>query len=216
MGFYGLTRLAWVYRALRDKPKINMKKTIYLFALVCTMAVWQHCVTKEGTNDTTAKTEEELAVDKQKAEARAARRVTLEKARAEKEEQRWLATMELAKTTPTYKAASGKVIYYKAEVDPVYVGGKNAMMDYLRDNLKYPQEAERNEVEGTVFVDFVVDKNGNVNEVVASDAIGENVDLLLKEEAVRVVAAMPQWVAGTQRGVAVDTHFSVPIIFELD
>ena len=90
------------------------------------------------------------------------------------------------------------------------------MRDFLRDNLKYPQEAQDKEVEGTVFVDFVVDQNGYVTEVVGSDAIGENVDILLKEEAVRVVASMPQWVAGTQRGVAVDTHFSLPITFELN
>ena len=192
-----------------------MKKIIYFIALVCTMTVWQSCGTKESTNDTSAKTAEEVASEA-KSEARAAKRASLEKARAEKAEQRRLAYIEVYRTSPTYKAPSGKVIYYKAEVDPSYNGGEKAMMDYLRDNLKYPQEAQDKEVEGTVFVDFVVDQNGNVTEVVASDVIGENADMLLKEEAVRVVAAMPQWVAGTQRGAAVDTHFSVPITFELD
>ena len=192
-----------------------MKKTIYLFVLVCTMAVWQSCGTKETTNDS-AKTSEEVAAETQKAEARAARRASLEKARAEKAEERRLAYIELWRNSVTYKGPSGKLVYYKAEVDPSYNGGEKAMMNYLRDNLKYPQEAQDKEVEGTVFVDFVVDQNGNVTEVVGSDAIGENVDILLKEEAVRVVASMPQWVAGTQRGVAVDTRFSVPITFELD
>jgi len=192
-----------------------MKKTIYLFVLVCTMAVWQSCGTKEATNDT-AKTAEEVAAETQKAEARVARRAALEKARVEKAEERRLAYIELYRVSPTYKAPTGKIIYYKAEVDPSYNGGEAAMESYLRDNLKYPQEAQDKEVEGTVFVDFVVDQNGNVTEVVGSDAIGENVDILLKEEAVRVVAGMPKWVAGTQRGIAVDTHFSIPITFELN
>ncbi len=193
-----------------------MKKNFYLFVLVCTVAVWQSCGTKENTNDTSVTTAEEVAAETKKAETATARRASIEKARVEKAEQRRLANIELAKSTPTYKNAIGKIIYYKAEVDPSFVGGERAMMNYLRDNIQYPQEAQDKEVEGTVFVDFVVDQNGNVQEVVGSDVIGENVDILLKEEAVRVVAAMPQWVAGTQRGVAVDTRFSVPITFELD
>ena len=193
-----------------------MKKIIYMIALVCTMTLWQNCATKEATSGTSAQTAEEVAAATKKAEARTARRSSLEKARIEKAEQRRLAYLELIKTSPTYKNASGKVVYYKAEVDPSFNGGEKAMRNYLYDNLKYPQEAQDKEVEGTVFVDFVVDENGNVTEVIGSDAIGENVDILLKEEAVRVVAAMPRWVAGTQRGVTVDTHFSVPITFELD
>lgn len=193
-----------------------MKKIVYMITLVSTMTVWQSCGTKESANDASAKTEEEAASETQKSEARAAKRASLEKARAEKAEQRRLAYIELIRTSPTYKAPSGKVIYYKAEVDPTYNGGEKAMMNYLHDNLKYPQAAQDKEVEGTVFVDFVVDQNGNVTEVVGSDAIGEDADILLKEEAVRVVAAMPKWVAGTQRGIPVDTHFSVPIIFELN
>src|SRR5690349_3322102 len=115
-----------------------MKKIIYMIALVCTMSVWQNCGTKESTNDT-AKASEEAALETKKSEERAAKRASLEKARAEKEAQRKLAYLELYRTSPTYKAPSGKVIYYKAEVDPAYNGGEKAMMDYLRDNLRYPQ-----------------------------------------------------------------------------
>lgn len=66
-----------------------------------------------------------------------------------------------------------------------------------------------------MFVNFIVDEKGNVREVVASEMIGEDIDQLLTKEAVRVVAAMPVWVAGRQRGKEVDVNFSVPIIFEL-
>lgn len=191
-----------------------MKKIMYMIAIVCTMTVWQNCGTKEST--TSAKASEASTLETKKAEARAAKRASLEKTRAEKAEQRRLAYLELYKTSPTYKAPSGKVIYYKAEVDPAYNGGEKAMMDYLRENLRYPQAAQDKEIEGTVFVDFVVDQNGYVTDVTGSDVVGEDADVLLMEEAVRVVASMPKWVAGTQRGVAVDTRFSVPITFALN
>jgi protein TonB len=64
-------------------------------------------------------------------------------------------------------------------------------------------------------VDFVVDEKGRVREVVATDAVGEDVDLSFKEESVRVVAAMPGWKAGMQNGKAVDVSFSIPITFEI-
>ena len=55
-----------------------------------------------------------------------------------------------------------------------------------------------------------------VREVVASDVIGENVDASFKEESVRVVAAMPGWIAGRQQGKGVDVSFSIPITFQLE
>jgi TonB family protein len=122
---------------------------------------------------------------------------------------------EKAKTTATYKDAKGKVVYYKAEVDPSYAGGMDELRRYLKENLKYPAEARENGDEGTVFVDFVIDATGKVRDVTTSDVIGDNVDLSFKEESVRVVAAMPGWKAGRQHGQPVDVSFSLPITFEL-
>lgn len=202
-----------------------MKTTFQLLILVCAVAVWQSCGTKttenttestENSTDTLDMTTEELSTETSKNEMAATKREAIEKASVEKEEQRRLAAIELAKTTPTYKDKSGKIVYNKAEVDPSFTGGSNEMKKYLRDNLKYPKQAEDNGIEGTVFVDFVVDDRGNVREVTASDVVGEDVDLMLKNEAVRVVALMPAWVPGTQRGKAVDTQFSIPITFQLN
>jgi len=138
-----------------------------------------------------------------------------------RDQQKWDGSNEArsnwkGKTTPTYKDKSGKIVYNKAEVDPSFTGGNNEMKKYLRDNLNYPKQAEDDGIEGTVFVDFVVDDRGSVREVTASDVVGEDVDLMLKNEAVRVVASMPAWVPGTQRGKAVDTRFSIPITFQLN
>jgi periplasmic protein TonB len=90
------------------------------------------------------------------------------------------------------------------------------MMEYLRANLTYPDQAQRDGVEGTIFVDFIIDKNGSVRDIIATDVVGENIDQALKDEAVRVVTGMPTWVPGTQRGVAVDARYSVPITFQLN
>ena len=139
----------------------------------------------------------------------------IEAARIEKLKQRRLATIEKANASLTYKDASGKVIYNKAEVDPTYVGGDKEMMAYLRDNLTYPEIAQKNGVEGTVFVDFIVDKNGAIREVFATDVTNDEMDDSLRAEAIRVVTGMPNWVAGTQHGKAVEANYSVPITFQL-
>jgi periplasmic protein TonB len=191
-----------------------MKKNFSIFVLLLTFVFWQGCgsKTQEATNESIAKEE---AVKAKEADALAAKKAWLVKASAEKADQRRLAAAEKAKLSMTYRDASGKIVYNKAEIDPSYTGGEDAMRKYLKDNLKYPTEAFENGVEGTVFVEFVIDEKGRVREVVATDVVGEDVDLSLKEEAVRVVASMPGWIAGLQHGKSVDTSFSIPITFEI-
>jgi protein TonB len=190
-----------------------MKKNSPLLMLVFAFVLLQSCGPK--AEDNSDATEMEATSEANTQEDRMAKREKIEAARVEKLEQRRLAAMEKAKTALTYKDASGKVIYNKAEVDPTYVGGDKEMMAYLRDNLTYPEIAEKNGVEGTVFVDFIVDQKGAIREVVATDVTNDEMDQSLKSEAIRVVTAMPNWVAGTQHGKSVDTGFSVPITFRL-
>jgi TonB family protein len=121
---------------------------------------------------------------------------------------------ELANATSTY-TSKGKLIYYKAESEPMYTGGEKALANYLSENLKFPEAARLNEAEGTVFVDFVVEKNGTVSEVEVTDAYNQDVDQSLRNEAYRVVAGMPRWIAGSQHGRNVDVKYSLPITFEL-
>ncbi|MEJ0054998.1 MAG: energy transducer TonB [Bacteroidota bacterium] len=86
------------------------------------------------------------------------------------------------------------------------------MAKYLSDNLMYPETAKQDEVEGTVFVDFVVGQDGAVRNVVTTD---DGVDQSLRMEAIRVVSNMPKWVAGKQGGKAVPVYYNVPITFVL-
>src|SRR5688572_26152433 len=165
-----------------------MKKNILLIVLLLSFVVWQGCGSKtENTNESIAGTE---AVKTKTAQTVAAKKEMLAKASAKRAEERTVEAAARAKLSPTYKDATGKIVYVKAEVDPSYTGGVNEMRKYLKDNLKYPADARENGVEGTVFVDFVVDEKGHVRQVVATDAVGDDVDFTLKEESVRVVASM--------------------------
>lgn len=190
-----------------------MKNKFPLFVLLLSFVLWQGCGSKTEVND-----EEVAKADVVKisvAQTAAAKREMLAKASAKRAEERSQEIAERARVTPTYKDASGKTVYVRAEVDPSYTGGVDGMRKYLKENLKYPDAARKSGVEGTVFVDFVVDEKGHVRQVVATDAVGEDVDFSLKEESVRVVASMPGWKAGLQQGKAVDVSFSIPITFEI-
>jgi protein TonB len=197
-----------------------MKNILILFVSVSALVIGQSCAPKTDeakielkapdANQETAK-----IIKLKTADEIAATRAKIAKASAEKEAQRKLAIAEKAKATPTYKDASGKMVYYKVEVDPSYPGGLNELRKYLRDNLTYPEAARDKGYEGTVFVDFIVDEKGKIRDVVASDVVGEDVDISFKEESVRVVSAMEGWKPGRQNGKPVDAAFSIPITFEL-
>ena len=84
-------------------------------------------------------------------------------------------------------------------------------MKYLADNIKYPKKAKDNNIEGRVFVNFVVEKDGSINEVKVLRGIGGGCD----EEAVRVINSMPKWKPGKQEGKPVRVYYTIPIFFKL-
>jgi protein TonB len=103
-------------------------------------------------------------------------------------------------------------IFTIVEEMPSFPGGVYAFHEYLRKNLHYSPSARKMGVEGKVFVQFVVDKKGNISEVEAIRGIGAGLD----EEAVRVVKNSPAWNPGKQRGNAVKTRVVIPINFALN
>ena len=190
-----------------------MKKTLSILALAVSLVAIQSCGSKKENKEDNVATE--TPVVKATEPTRAEKRAALDKARAEAAERRRLDYENRVKISVTYTDAKGNVVYNKAEVDPTFNGGDEAMMKYLNDNVSYPTDAKDKGVEGTVYVDFVVSADGTVREVVATDAAGEDVDQSLRDEAVRVVTSMPKWTPGRQRGKAVDVKFSVPITFQM-
>lgn len=102
-------------------------------------------------------------------------------------------------------------IFTIVETNPSFPGGEAKMYKYLGQNMKYPPIARDNNIQGRVYVSFVVEKNGNITDVRVLRGIGGGCD----EEAIRVVKAMPKWSAGKQRGKPVRVRFNLPIVFKL-
>lgn len=102
-------------------------------------------------------------------------------------------------------------IFIVVEETAVPVGGLTAFYTYVVDNLKYPAQARRMDIEGKVFVEFVVEKDGSITDVKAIKGIGAGCD----EEAIRVVSNSPKWKAAKQRGKAVRQRMVLPITFKM-
>ena len=102
-------------------------------------------------------------------------------------------------------------VYQIVEEMPVFPGGEQALMDYVSKNVVYPQEAQEKGISGRVFVSFIVEKDGSVNEVKVMRGIGGGCD----EESVRVIKAMPKWKPGKMKGKPVRVSYMMPITFRL-
>jgi protein TonB len=101
--------------------------------------------------------------------------------------------------------------FTKVEIESEYPGGAAAWQRYLNRNLRYPQEAIDNEVQGAVVVQFIVDKEGNVSDVEAISGPQE-----LRSEAVRVIKKSGKWTPAVQNGRQVKSYKKQPIVFRLE
>jgi protein TonB len=90
-------------------------------------------------------------------------------------------------------------------------GGMTAFLKWVGENMKYPAQARRMGIEGKVFVQFVVDKDGSLTDIKVLRGIGGGCD----EEAVRVLQKAAKWTPGKQRGKSVKQRMSLPITFRL-
>jgi TonB family protein len=190
-----------------------MKKSANIVLVVFAFLALQACGSK--SNETKPEVTTSAPVTQVKALTTKEKKEKLEKDRIVRAERLKRDREELARAKASYVDANGNVVYYKAELQPMYVGGEAAMSKYLNDNLKYPEEAQKNGSEGTVFVDFVIAKDGTVREIKISDAYNLDIDQSFRDEAYRVVSAMPRWTPGSQHGKDVDVEYSLPITFEL-
>ena len=102
-------------------------------------------------------------------------------------------------------------VFMVVEEQPSFPGGEQARMRYLSNNIDYPQLARESGIQGTVYVTFVVEKDGSITDVRVLRGIGGGCD----KEAIRVVKEMPRWEAGMQRGKPVRVQFNMPIRFTL-
>lgn len=102
-------------------------------------------------------------------------------------------------------------VFDVVEEMPSFPGGQAELMQYLKNNIKYPVVAEENGVQGRVILSFVVERNGSITDI----KVVKPVDPSLDKEAVRVVKGMPHWIPGKQNGSSVRVKFTLPVIFRL-
>ncbi len=112
---------------------------------------------------------------------------------------------------PTNNAIEEEPILDIAEIEPSFPGGPAAMSKWIQEQVKYPELASEMGEQGIVYVKFVVNRDGSIEQV----SIRKSVSDALDKEAMRVVKAMPKWTPGEQAGKPVRVSFTLPISFKL-
>lgn len=101
--------------------------------------------------------------------------------------------------------------YFTVDVLPEYPGGSQALLEYLRTEIKYPTVCREDKIEGRVLVTFVINKDGSI----VDPEVVRGVHPALDSEALRVISQMPAWKPGILHGQVVRVKYTVPINFRL-
>lgn len=117
----------------------------------------------------------------------------------------------IAQSSQTDKSEEKREVFTKVEEQPTYEGGMHAFYKYVLSEIRYPVAARKSNTEGTVDVQFVIERDGSLSNVKALNSIGAGCD----EEAVRVVQNASGFKAGSQRGRTVRVAMVMPITFKL-
>ena len=102
-------------------------------------------------------------------------------------------------------------VYTVVDVQPQFPGGEEAMFQYLGKNIKYPPKAKEAGVQGKVYVQFIVERDGSISTVKVIRGIGSGCD----EVAIKAVENMPKWSPGEIKKQKVRTRFVLPISYTL-
>lgn len=104
-------------------------------------------------------------------------------------------------------------VYSFTSIDnpPTFPGGMDVFYKFLGDNIKYPEKAAKEKVQGNVFASFTVTKTGAIQDIKIERKLGAGTD----EEAVRVLKLSPNWNPGTIEGQPVNVKYNIPIKFAL-
>lgn len=106
-------------------------------------------------------------------------------------------------------AQQEQIIYDFADSDPEFEGGPAALHEWIAEHLQYPDEAKKENISGTVYIQFVVLKDGAIEDCKVVRGKHE----LLDYEALRLVMSMPNWIPGQIDGENVNVKFTLPIRF---
>ena len=103
-------------------------------------------------------------------------------------------------------------VFFTVEEMPEYPGGDEALRTDIASNVKYPEEAKKNGIQGKVYVSFVVDEEGKVIKA----KIERGVEPSLDKESLRVINELKTWKPGKEKGKAVKVAYTIPINYALD
>ncbi len=113
-------------------------------------------------------------------------------------------------TAPVIIKQDNDSVYYGVDQMPQYPGGDVELLNFIKDNLRYPQDAAEVGIEGRVTIRFIVNRNGEVTDVTVIRGSAS-----LDKEAVRVVKMMPKWTPGRKNGQNVSVYYTLPVVFKL-
>lgn len=119
--------------------------------------------------------------------------------------------IEVIKEDANYDVDLENTVFFIVEEMPEFPGGEEGLLKFVTENTKYPEVAKEKKIQGKVYVQFVINRDGNVEDV----KLAKGVDPLLDEAAMNIVKSMPQWKPGKQRGQYVKVSFTIPINFQL-
>ena len=102
-------------------------------------------------------------------------------------------------------------IFQVVEEMPEFPGGEAKLLEYLAKNIKYPERAREQGVQGRCIIEFVINKDGSVVE----PKVVRSLEAQCDNEAMRVIRTMPKWKPGKQRDRAVKVTYTFPVIFQL-
>ena len=103
------------------------------------------------------------------------------------------------------------IVLNMAEKMPEYPYGADSLLNYLSNEIVYPKKAQKKGVEGRVYVQFIVNRDGSISDAKVLRGIGVECD----EEALRVINSMPNWIPGENNGKKVAVKYTLPIKFVL-
>ena len=115
------------------------------------------------------------------------------------------------KNNRSKRLSNKKDVFVIVDEMPQFPGGGLELKKFIAKNIKYPVEAHKKGIEGKVYVSFVINKKGGVEDI----KIMRGAEASLDTEAIRVIGALPKWVPGKQRGKKVKVAYTVPINFAL-
>lgn len=104
-----------------------------------------------------------------------------------------------------------EIIYEGVAIEPSFPGGDAEFANFIKSNIVYPELASEMGEQGIVYVKFVVNRDGSIEQVSIRQSVTESLD----KEAMRVVKKMPNWIPGEQGGKKVRVSYTLPISFRL-